>query len=194
MNVSRIAAIVSLLAGCVSASAQIRLTYSLQHHLEVCAQLGPACRELSLWSFEAANLGPVSTVVSKSFARQHLVVAGVAARDDSSAAAVVLHREKRGVWKISGNLVEDLLLGCSGTALAKSNFYIAAGCAVTSQVAPRAIERTAGYAPNVQESLGKILVQQHLELGPGASGTLVLFSSRYEGEATYVLHLPGLEP
>jgi len=194
MNVSRIAAIVSLLAGCVSASAQIRLTYSLQQHLEVCAQLGPACRELSLWTMEAANLSPQSTVISKSFARQHLVVAGVAARDDSSAAAVVLHRAERGKWKTAGRAVEGLLMGCSGAALAITNFYLATGCGVVSQLGPRAMERAAGYEPRVQDSLGRILSTQHLELGPGASGTLVLFSGRYEGEATYVLHLPGLEP
>jgi hypothetical protein len=173
------------------ASAQVRIAYSLQNHHEVCAQLGPSCRELSLWSVEVANLSPASTVISKSFVRSNLVVAGVQARDDSSAAAVVLHREKRGGWQIGGNLLEDLLLACSGTALVKANLYVAGGCAITSQVAPRAMERTAGYAPRVQESLGRILMVQHLELGPGASGSLIIFSARYADveQTTYVLHL-----
>lgn len=166
------------------------ITFSLQSHGETCDQIGKACKRLSLWTATVTNDKTDTLMIAKPALLAELVKIGVAARDDQSAARVVLHREKRGGWRIVGRAVEELLYGCS-TATLPENPYIASGCGLTALFGPRTVERAAGLEPQVGRALTEVLGTQFLELAPDATGVLVLFSTRYSGEATYEVALSG---
>jgi hypothetical protein len=167
------------------------ITFSLQSHGETCDQIGNACKRLSLWTATVRNPDQRSRTVTKAALLEALTKIGVAARDDQSAARVVLHQEKRGAWRVAGGVIEGLLMGCAGTGLATGNYYLAGGCAVVSQLGPGAIKRAQGLEPQVSKALTEIIGTQHLELTPGGVGLMVLFSTRYDGQATYEIAAAG---
>lgn len=166
------------------------ITFSLQSHGETCDQIGAACDRLSLWTATIRNTSNQSRTVTKAALLERLVGIGVAGRDDPSAARVILHRANRGGWKVFGGTLQELLFGCAQASLPK-NAYLSAGCGVTALFGPRLIERAAGLEPKAADALAAILSTQHLELSPGTSGLMVLFSTRYSGQATYELAMSG---